>query len=154
MTTGLPSTTRIFQVLLVDDSPIEVRFLKDCLRLCDFSMEVSDVASGEECLAFLRKEGKYVQAALPDLIISDFNMPGINGVDLVKALASDPRLQHLPIVVLSSWDRAEDIDELYRVRCNTFIFKPADMDRLEELMKGITHYWFSMATLPTRGSAG
>jgi chemotaxis family two-component system response regulator Rcp1 len=140
---------RTFQVLLVDDSAAEVLFLKDCLKSCTFPIGVRHVDSGEECLAFLRKEGRYGDAVTPDLIISDFNLPGMNGTELVGKIATDPALGYLPVLVMSSWDRQEDIDRLYGLGCNSFIAKPTSLDELESVVQAVCHYWFSVVALPS-----
>lgn len=140
---------KTFRVLLVDDSRVEVLFLKDCLKSCALALEVASVDSAEACLAYLRKEGSHGNAPTPDLVISDFNLPGMNGMDLVERIAADPALGYLPVLVMSSWDRQEDIDRLYGLRCNSFISKPTNLDELESRVKVICNYWFSAAALPT-----
>lgn len=140
---------KTFRVLLVDDSRVEVLFLKDCLKSCAVAIEVASVDTAEACLAYLRKEGSHGSASTPDLIISDFNLPGMNGMELVAQIAADPVLGYLPVLVMSSWDRQEDIDGLYSLRCNSFIPKPTSLDELESRVKVICDYWFSAAALPT-----
>lgn len=143
-----PPTERIFQVLLVDDSRAEVLFLKDCLRSCAQAVAVSAVDSAEACLAFLRKEGAHGLAPTPDLVIADFNLPGMDGSELVRHIAGDPVLGYLPVLVMSSWDRQEDIDRLYGLGCNSFIPKPTSLDELEARVRIVCEYWFAVVSLP------
>ena len=93
-------------ILLVDDSPWDVRFFQETLRECRMQNELHIVTDGDEALAFLRKEGPWAAAPLPDLILLDLHLPKVDGSEVIRQMQLDAGLRNIPVVMLTTPDRA------------------------------------------------
>jgi CheY-like chemotaxis protein len=112
------------------------------------------VSSGEEAVSYLNGTGKYQNRAefpLPQLILLDLNMPGMSGLDLLRWIRQDPQLCKLRVIVLSGSDAIRDINEAYAAGANSFLVKPADLERFVEVSKALRGYWVWMDHAPTSG---
>jgi CheY-like chemotaxis protein len=107
------------------------------------------VADGLEALAFLHRTGKYAQEATPDLILLDLNMPRKTGGEVLAEIKEDPGLKHIPVVVLTTSTRDEDVMICYQHHANCFIAKPADLKQFMAVVQAIDEFWFNIVKLPT-----
>ena len=150
----MQTTTRHFpaEVLLVEDNPDDVLLTKRGFASCPYSVRVHHVENGRDCLAFLRKEGSFSAAPTPDLVLLDLNMPVMNGREVLSAIAADERLKRLPIIILSTSNAEQDIEEMYRLCCNSYVIKPVDYDDFEATLERISEYWLDTALLPSKPS--
>ena len=105
---------------------------------------------GVELLEYLRKcadvEDRSVE--LPAMILLDLNMPRIDGRQALRQIRADARLQHVPVVMLSTSRSERDIKESYRNGANSFITKPPRFQGLVDAVRSLDGYWFSVASLP------
>ncbi len=140
---------RPFVLLLVEDDPGDAALAKCVLKDWGHPNAVHHVSDGVECLAFLRRQGEaYAQAPRPDLILLDLNMPRLDGREVLEALHADPALADIPVVVMTTSDAEPDIVRSYALGANSFITKPVDFDRFQEVMRAIESYWCKTVTLP------
>jgi chemotaxis family two-component system response regulator Rcp1 len=137
-----------FHALIVEDNPGDVRLTLTALRDAVISNDVAVVTDGEQALAFLRHEGKYVNAPQPDLVFLDLNIPRIGGHEVLRALKADPRLKRIPVVVVSSSDAARDIERAYDEQASTYVTKTCDLDRYLTAIHAVKELWFHFASLP------
>lgn len=144
-------TGRPAEILLVEDNDDDVFLLREAFRRSPVKINLQHVENGAECLALLRKEGRYAQAATPDLLLLDLNMPIMDGRQVLAALVADPVLCALPVVVLTTSSNERDVRQMYELRCSTYIVKPLDLDDFEHAVRLIGDYWFAVATLPGGG---
>src|SRR5271156_4989522 len=100
-------------LLVVDDNPADVVLAREALAGSSIRTEISDCKDGEEAMAFLRKEGKYAETGVPDLMILDLNLPRKNGLSVLAAMKSDPQLKHIPVVIFSTSHLGKDILRSY-----------------------------------------
>lgn len=135
-------------VLLVEDDENAAILAQEAFRHVGVDVDVHHVGNGHECLRFLRKEGKHTDAPAPDMLLLDLNMPVMDGRQVLEAVASDARFRHLPVIVLTTSRDQGDIMQMYRQRCSSYIIKPADYVAFKAIIRAITDYWFSVATLP------
>src|SRR6185503_9656872 len=106
------------------------------------------VGDGVEALAFLRKEGKYANAAHPDLILLDLNLPKKDGREVLAVIKEDPALRRIPVVVLTTSDAEQDILKAYSLHANCYITKPVDVEKFVLVVKAIEDFWFAVVKLP------
>jgi DNA-binding NarL/FixJ family response regulator len=116
------------RLLVVDDEPNLLRAVAACLRTEDY--EVSTARSGHEALMKLAE-------SVPDLIISDIRMPGMDGYKLARQLRGAPRTALVPIVFLSAKDETADRIEGFRAGIDAYLTKPFEPDELIAVVKGI-----------------
>jgi CheY-like chemotaxis protein len=98
--------------------------------------------------AFLRKQGKYANALTPDLILLDLNLPVMDGREVLAEIVADDQLRQLPVVILTTSETEQDILEMYKLRCSSYIVKPVDFNQFLRVVRGIGNYWFTVVVLP------
>src|ERR687884_1433856 len=124
----MQSATRAIEILLVEDSPGDVRLTREALRDGKVRNNLSVVTDGVEALAFLRREGRYADAPRPDLILLDLNLPKKDGREVLAEIKADPNLRRIPVVVLTTSEAEQDIVETYNLHANCYVKKPVDLD--------------------------
>ena len=93
-------------------------------------------------------KGKYKVARMPDIVLLDINMPKINGYEVLERMKKDPRLQSLPVIMLTMSEREEDVVRAYTNGACSFIHKPVDLDQFRERLKQFEHYWTGVSRVP------
>ncbi|RMF44727.1 MAG: response regulator [Planctomycetota bacterium] len=148
---AVPATPEaVMQLLLVEDNEDEALITQAAFQRQRVPVRIDHVADGRTCLTYLRREKPFERATLPDLVLLDLNMPGMDGRQVMATIASDARLRYLPVIVLTTSSAPDDVLEMYRMRCNSYIVKPIDLSRLEAIAARIIDYWTGASTLPTR----
>ncbi|MBZ0188345.1 MAG: response regulator [Candidatus Obscuribacterales bacterium] len=135
-------------VLLVEDSPSDAELTAEAFNDAKIKLTIDHVTDGVEAMKFLRRQQKYSSAARPSLILLDLNLPRKDGWAVLEDLKSDSDLMSIPVVVLTTSKRIEDIDEAYRRHANCYVTKPVDMDSFVDIVKQINHFWFSIVKRP------
>ncbi len=102
-------------------------------------------ATGEELIKALTKLPAY---QYPNLIITDLNLPGLNGIELAQQVRNNSRLKMLPIILLTASDRQGDVYKAYHNGINAFIHKPPTYPELKMLVKNLSLYWMQIGQLP------
>ena len=144
-------TSRGKLVLLVEDDEGDQLLTREALAETNSLLDAVMVSDGDEALDYLWRKGKYGDAAHPDLIVVDLNMPKVNGQRLSEIVKQDPALQTIPIVVLSTSDYEEDVAKCYQAGVNSYVHKPPDFDEFVAAIGAIEHYWFHVVEPPPRG---
>ena len=109
---------------------------------------VEGVRNGEEAMAYVHRQGEYAGKPLPDVIFLDLRMPKLNGLEVLERLKSDPELSCIPVVMLTSSDRAEDVDAAYRLGTNSYVTKTGLGRDLGSGLRTVADYWMSTSLLP------
>ena len=136
------------QVLLVEDSPGDVRLTQEAFRMANNSIQLHVAADGVEAMAFLRQEGVHVQAPRPDLILLDLNLPRMDGREVLAHIKEDDSLKLIPTVILTTSDAEADIVKSYQLQANCYLNKPVQLDAFENLVKSINDFWLTKVKLP------
>ncbi len=137
-------------ILLVEDSPGDVRLTMEALADAKISNNISVASDGIEALEYLRNEGKFADAKRPDLILLDLNMPRMDGRELLSIIKVDDDFRNIPVVVLTTSQSEVDILESYDLRANCYITKPVDLDQFLIVVNSIQEFWLSIVKLPSR----
>jgi two-component system, chemotaxis family, response regulator Rcp1 len=142
---------RTIHLLLVDDNLGDVRLTQETLKESQLShnLEMDVVADGEEALKYLYKQGKYVNAHTPELILLDLNLPRKDGREVLAEIKQNPRLRQIPVIVLTTSDAYTDIFRSYDLHANCFITKPVDISQFIEVFRSIEQFWFNVVKLPS-----
>lgn len=142
---------RKVEILMVEDSPGDVRLAKECLNDSKLLNNLYVASDGEEAMAFLRKEGSYAGMPRPDVILLDLNLPKKDGREVLEEIKTDPELQTIPVVVLTVSEAEEDVKNVYGLHANCYITKPIDLNQFISVVKSIEDFWFSIVKLPRNG---
>ena len=141
------------EVLLVEDSPGDVRLTREAFKDAKMHINLHVAADGEEAMVFLKREGDSGNAPRPDLILLDLNLPKKDGREVLEEIKGDPTLKSIPVVILTTSASEEDILRSYRLHANCYITKPVDLEGFLKVVKSIDNFWLSIVTLPvTEGS--
>ena len=136
------------EVLLVEDSPGDVRLTQEALRDANISIHLHVASDGVEAMAFLRREEAHVHAPRPDLILLDLNLPKMDGRKVLEHIKEDVSLKTIPTVILTTSEAETDIAQSYQLQANCYLSKPVQLDAFESLVKSVTDFWLTKAKLP------
>ena len=139
---------RPVRILLIEDSPSDVAMTRAALVDGRIANELSVVGDGEKAIAFLRREGHYLNAPRPDLILLDLNLPKMDGREVLEELKQDPDLKVIPIVVLSTSAAEVDVQRCYETYANSYVIKPIGVDAFLDAVRGIEDFWLALVRLP------
>ena len=114
-------------ILLVEDDPADVAILSDYLDDAPFEHDLDVAKDGEDGL-------ERVRASRPDLVLLDLNMPRMGGLEMLETLRADADLNDLPVIVLTTSDQDQDIEDTFMARANSFVTKPHDEAGFGHLM--------------------
>lgn len=140
------------EILLVEDNPADVEFAREALREAPRGTLLRVVSTGDDALAYLRQQGAYAEAARPDLVILDLNLPGTSGHSVLEAIKASPELRHIPVVVLSGSACPDDVARAYELHANCYVVKPLELPDFMGVVRSIESFWLYTAHLPTAPS--
>lgn len=135
-------------ILLVEDDAAEARLTQMALHRTGIAHHLQIVTDGEMALQFLRREGPYVGAATPSIVLLDLNLPRKPGTEVLREIKSDSDLCSIPTIVLSNSRAPEDIKNVYRLRGNCYLSKPTELEELFAMMRSLVEFWLRRAVLP------
>jgi two-component system response regulator len=136
---------------MCDDDPDDRLLFQEAMERAHLLNEVTFTQDGQDLMDFLNRVGNYSELKdkpLPDVILLDLNMPRMDGREALKAIKSNSKFKHIPVVVLTTSKQEEDILKSYNLGANSFISKPVTFDRLVELLAKLSEYWFKIVKLP------
>jgi chemotaxis family two-component system response regulator Rcp1 len=136
------------EVLLVEDSPGDVRLTREALKDAKVHISLHVAADGIEAMAFLQRAGTYVDAPRPDLVLLDLNLPRKDGREVLKEIKESPSLRSIPVVILTTSSSEADILQSYHLHANCYISKPVDLDGFLKVVRSIDSFWLSVVKLP------
>ena len=144
---------RSFELLLVEDNPADVRLTEEALRESRIPYHLQVASDGVDALACLRREGDFSACCRPHLILLDWNLPRMDGREVLKLIKMDEQLRDIPVVVLTTSTAVSDIEHAYDLQANCFITKPVSVVRFFEVINALEHFWLETATLPAPKAA-
>jgi two-component system, chemotaxis family, response regulator Rcp1 len=119
-----PLGERPIRILFVEDNPADVRLLEETLRDAAWPFTSAIARDGLSALRYLRREGEFVDAPRPDLVLLDLNLPGMDGRKVLAEVRSDPRLNGIPVVIFTGSSADEDVALAYNFRAEGYLRKP------------------------------
>ena len=143
-----PRAVEPVQILLVEDSPGDIRLTREVLRDAKIANQLHIVGDGEQAMAFLRREGDYAGVQRPDLILLDLNLPRKDGREVLAELKDDAELHLIPVIVLTTSGAEQDVLRSYDLNAACYITKPIDLDEFISVVRSIESFWLSIVRLP------
>jgi two-component system, response regulator len=139
-------------IMLVEDDRDQVVLAMRALRKHGIVAEVDEVVvsgSGEETIDYLLGEGsrgEWDTVVMPEFVLLDVHLPGMDGLEVLKRLRDDERTHLLPVILFSS--SKEHVVEGYELGANSFVTKPANFERFSEAMRYLGWYWLDYNESP------
>jgi two-component system, chemotaxis family, response regulator Rcp1 len=139
---------RPIELLLVEDSPGDVRLTREALKDAKIANNLHVVTDGEAALDFLHKRGAHENVPTPDLVLLDLNLPRMDGRQVLAQVKAHPTLRRIPICVVTTSQAERDIVQSYDLHANCYVSKPVDMDQFVTVVRSIQDFWFTIVKLP------
>lgn len=136
------------EILLVEDSPGDVRLTREALRDAKVQNNLHVALDGIEAMRFLGREGAHAEAPRPDLILLDLNLPRMSGREVLEQIKQNASLKSIPVVILTTSAAEEDIVRSYQLHANCYITKPVDLEQFIKVVKTIDNFWLAIVKLP------
>jgi chemotaxis family two-component system response regulator Rcp1 len=141
------------EVLLVEDSPGDVRLTREAFKDAKVHINLHVAPDGTDAMAFLRHEGKHANVPRPDMILLDLNLPKKDGREVLAEIKEDTILKSIPVVILTTSASEADILRSYQLHANCYITKPVGLDGFLAVVKSIDSFWLSVVKLPHQASS-
>lgn len=141
----------VHAILLVEDNLADVKITRRALRESGMHVDLLVARDGEEAVEYLLRHGQHAADPAwrsPDLVLLDLNLPRLTGRQVLERIRATPVLRAIPVVVLTTSRRLEDVQDMYNAGANTYIEKPQDFNRFVEVLQTIQRYWLETALLP------
>ncbi len=135
------------RVLLVEDNPGDARLVREAVQLCAAQIDLTLVTDGEQALDYLFKRAPFRDAATPELILLDLNLPKVDGRDVLRRIKTDMILRRIPVLVLSTSGAQRDIEAAYDHYANCYLRKPLDLDEFIRTVCEALRFWTGRAKL-------
>jgi two-component system, chemotaxis family, response regulator Rcp1 len=142
------------EVLLVEDSPGDVRLTQEAFHDANKSVHLHVASDGVEAMAFLRRHGPHIHAPRPDLILLDLNLPKMDGREVLALIKRDENLRTIPTIILTTSEAEADIVKSYQLQANCYLTKPVQFDAFEILVRSINDFWLTKVKLPQQRQSG
>jgi two-component system, chemotaxis family, response regulator Rcp1 len=139
---------RAVDVLLIEDNPADVRLTQEAFKETQFPVNLHVLRDGAEALDYLQRNGRFVNAPRPNIILLDLNLPKKDGRQVLAEIKELPELRRIPIIILTTSKAQEDIHHTYDHFANCYITKPANLDGFIDVIKQIEEFWLSVVELP------
>lgn len=144
----MPSRAAPIAVLLVEDSPGDVRLTREAFREANPAVQLHVASDGIEAMEFLRREGANASAPRPDFILLDLNLPRMDGRQVLVSIKEDPGLRTIPTIILTTSEADADILKSYELNANAYLKKPVTLEAFEALVSSINDFWITKVMLP------
>lgn len=133
-------------ILLIEDNPDDADLARRAFEMSSVRPTVVVAQDGVEALDYLFGTGPHadVPPMTPALVLLDLNLPRVDGLGLLKRLRAEERTRHLPVVILTSSIREEDIECSYALGANSYIQKPVQFTEFRQTAEALVAYWLTL----------
>ena len=138
------------EILMVDDNPADIDLTSEVLAQSKRHFHVNAVNDGAEALSFLRRQGKYAEAPVPDLVVLDLNLPCKHGCDVLSSIRADPALAKIPVLIFTTSQANSDIARSYELGANCYLRKPGNLQEFRAVVETMAQFWLGFASLPQK----
>ena len=131
------------QIMVVEDSPIDFRFIEKAINSIDPAIEIIYSRDGQEAVELLEKPD-----IRPRLILTDLKMPRMNGHEFLQRIKADPGRKMTPVIMFSTSDDVADIEKSYLSHVNAYVVKPDSFTSYSKFATFLKEFWLEHVTLP------
>ena len=145
---------RFAHILLVEDNRMDVELTLDAFKEARLLNTIYVSPNGQDALDYLFGRGKYadrIAYPIPNLVLLDLKLPGVDGFEVLRQVKSAPILKRLPVIILTSSKEEGDRALTYDIGANSYIVKPVSFNGFLDVIKQIEGYWISLNVAPPEG---
>ncbi|MBU4319220.1 MAG: response regulator [Proteobacteria bacterium] len=138
-------------ILLVEDNPMDVELIMDAFKEARLGNAIHVAENGKKALDYLFGKEKYAdrkQYPLPDIVLLDLKMPGIDGHEVLRQIKGADKLKRLPVIILTSSRDEGDRAISYDNGANSYLVKPVSFDDFLKVVKQVSDYWLTLNVEP------
>ncbi len=134
---------KLKRILLAEDNPNDLKLALHTLRKRNILNEIDAVSDGAEALDYLYCRGIYEgrENINPVVVLLDLKMPKVDGLQVLREIKSNDKLQMIPVVILTSSREDKDIIESYKLGTNAYIVKPVDFQEFADAVSTLGQFW-------------
>jgi two-component system response regulator len=140
-------------ILLVEDNPDDVELIMRSFKKHNVSNDVVIARDGQQALDYLFGTGEYTGrnlSSMPAVILLDLKLPKIDGLEVLRRLRADERMELVPVVIVTSSKKEQDLVNGYKLRANSYVRKPVDFLQFSEAVRELGLYWLLLNEPPSR----
>ena len=141
---------RPLEVLMVEDNQGDIEMARLALRKAATASNLSVAHDGVQGLEFLNKSAPFSEAANPDIILLDINMPGMGGKKFLELAKQDAQFKTIPVIMFTSSQAPEDIRDCYERQASCYVVKPFDLKAFTDALIEVVDFWGGTGVLPSR----
>ncbi len=135
------------KILYIEDNIADIRLFEEAISHQNLDIDLNFVTDGQEMLDYFEESKRGHYKNLPNLIISDLNLPKISGQQVIKVIKSDEVFKKIPVIVFTTSNLMRDIEKCYSYGANAYMHKPLDIDKVFEVIELIDRYWLRTCLL-------
>jgi CheY-like chemotaxis protein len=135
-------------ILLIDDDADCRMLVRDAIADSKVRNRVYEVSNAEEGLAFLKRQAPYANVPTPGLIYLDIEMPGIDGIELLRMIKADPELKHITVVMMTGVSDENQLRSAAAAGANSYTIKPANAEQFLRTVIDSANYWLTIHQYP------
>jgi CheY-like chemotaxis protein len=138
-------------ILFVEDSDDDFFAAQRGFKKAGLKNPIRRCTNGDQALDYLFRRGEFSEpgvAPQPGIILLDLNLPGLDGRDILRLIKEDPKLRKIPVIVLTTSNAAQDIEQCYQDGANSYVQKPVDLQNFFLAIARLKDFWFEIAILP------
>ena len=141
-------------ILIVEDNDDDYIATMRAFKKANFANPVQRCTNGDQALDYLFRRGEFSapgKAPRPGLILLDLNLPGTDGRSVLHTIKAAPELLKIPVVVLTTSNAEQDIEQCYAAGANSYVQKPVDFEGFIRAIARLSEYWLKVSILPKGG---
>jgi chemotaxis family two-component system response regulator Rcp1 len=142
-------SAQLIEILLVENSPADIRLAQETLKDYKLQNSLHILRDGDAALQFLRREGEFQNAPVPDLVMLDLSLPKVDGIEVLGHIRRDEQLKDLPVVILTASTIDERLLEEYNVAVDCAVLKPLTLERYLDAIRCFPHLGISIVKIAT-----
>jgi CheY-like chemotaxis protein len=139
---------RPIRILHVEDTEADADMTALALKEGNIPHMLHVVTDGAQAVDYLMRKPPYKEAARPDLILLDLDLPRLRGEEVLELIKNHESLRAIPIIIFSTYNTNKSKHNAYKLHANSYVVKPNDTKTFMEKVQAIAHYWSNVSELP------
>lgn len=140
------NNTKKFNILLIQDNIGDIVLTQRIFKRIEAKIQLQYIKNGLQAYELFSNQNKKLDV-IPHLILLDLNLPGMNGLQILKVIKNHSLYKFIPVIILTTSKRDIQIKLAYENNANTYISKPIQIDKFQQLLRSINDYWSKFANI-------